>query len=306
MNTALAAVPKHKSLVEKFSTKFLVDEDKLLVTLKATAFKQRDNKEITNEQMTALLVVADQYGLNPFTKEIYAYPDKQNGIVPVVSVDGWVRIINEHGALDGIDFRYSDQLAHPKGGKPCPEWCEVIIKRKDRSSPIIVREYLDEVFRELDYASPWKTHTKRMLRHKTLIQGGRIAFGFAGIYDEDEAERILDAHAVEGTVTARKVEVEQPKAIESAAPAAAPAPTGQGTTSHAGNGGAAPDHAGGQPMKPSQVSIIRAKLKNAGLTDVDLEAGFAGRSLEPKEGKEQFAFSQFADVTAWIEKSAKA
>ncbi len=36
--------------------------------------------------MAALMIVADQYGLNPFTREIFAFPDKQNGIVPVVGV----------------------------------------------------------------------------------------------------------------------------------------------------------------------------------------------------------------------------
>jgi len=29
-----------------------------------------------------------------------------------------------------------------------------------------------------------------MLRHKALIQAVRVAFGFSGIYDEDEAQRI--------------------------------------------------------------------------------------------------------------------
>jgi hypothetical protein len=33
---------------------------------------------------------------------------------------------------------------------------------------------------------------KRMHRHKSLIQGARVAFGFAGIYDEDEAHRIIE------------------------------------------------------------------------------------------------------------------
>ena len=31
----------------------------------------------------------------------------------------------------------------------------------------------------------------RMLRHKALIQCARLAFGFTGIYDQDEAERII-------------------------------------------------------------------------------------------------------------------
>jgi phage recombination protein Bet len=180
------------SLVTKFATKYSVEPERLLVTLKATAFKQKADAVITNEQMMALLIVADQYGLNPFTKEIYAYPDKQNGIVPVVGVDGWSRIINENPQADGIEFAYSDQIVTMAGGKPCPDWCEVHIHRKDRSRPVVVREYLDEVYRQLSYPSPWQSHTKRMLRHKALIQGARIAFGFVGIYDEDEAERILE------------------------------------------------------------------------------------------------------------------
>jgi len=39
---------------------------------------------------------------------------------------------------------------------------------------------------------PWQSHPRRMLRHKAMIQCARLAFGFAGIYDQDEAERIVD------------------------------------------------------------------------------------------------------------------
>lgn len=45
----------------------------LMNTLKNTAFK---GGNVTDEQFTALLIVANQYGLNPWTKEIYAFPDK--------------------------------------------------------------------------------------------------------------------------------------------------------------------------------------------------------------------------------------
>lgn len=196
--TALATAPK-ASLVTRFATRYHIDPDKLLPILKATAFRQRDGKTVTNEQMAALLVVADQYGLNPFTKEIYAFEDK-GAIVPVVSVDGWARIINSHPEFDGVDFRYSDEIVTLPGAKPCPAWAEAVIYRKDRSRPIVVREYLDEVYIKPrgnpPKDGPWQTHTKRFHRHKTLIQGARIAFGFAGIYDQDEAERIIEGEAV--------------------------------------------------------------------------------------------------------------
>lgn len=145
----------------------------LMAVLKATAFKG----QVSDAQMVALLVVANQYKLNPWTKEIYAFPDRQNGIVPVVGVDGWSRIINTDPAFDGMDFEQDD------------ESCTCVIYRKDRSHPIRVTEYMSECRRDV---GPWKSHPKRMLRHKAMIQCSRIAFGFVGIYDQDEAERIVD------------------------------------------------------------------------------------------------------------------
>ena len=184
------------TLTQTLSTKLdMGDGEGLIETLKATAFKG----EVTDAQMTALLVVANQYGLNPWTKEIYAFPDKNNGIVPVVGVDGWSRIINSHPQFDGIEFHHADKLVTMPGGKPAPEWIECHIYRKDRSRPIVVREYLDEVYRAPfkgkygDVTGPWQTHTKRFLRHKSMIQTARLAFGYGGIYDQDEAERIVDA-----------------------------------------------------------------------------------------------------------------
>ena len=82
---------------------------------------------------------------------------------------------------------------------------EVHVHRKDRQHPIAVREYFDEVYQPprksrdgKTFPGPWQTHTKRMLRHKTMIQGFRVAFGFAGIYDDDEAERIVVGQLIDG------------------------------------------------------------------------------------------------------------
>lgn len=185
------------SLLKKFSSKYSVDPDKMMNTLKATAFHQR-NGGITNEQMMALLVVADQYNLNPFTKEIYAFPDK-GGIIPIVGVDGWCRIINENPHFDGMEFKQSENNLEMPEAKPAPEWIECIIYRNDRNHEIAVREYLDEVYRppfKQGMKGPWQTHTKRFLRHKAMIQAARIAFGYTGIYDQDEGERIIEGQVI--------------------------------------------------------------------------------------------------------------
>lgn len=190
-----------RSILMKLASKYEVDPEKFWETLKATAFKQRDGTTPTNEQMMALLIVCDQYQLNPFLKEIYAFPDKANGIVPVVGVDGWSRMINSHKDFDGIEFRQAENFVTPKQGKPCPEWMEAVIYHQRRSRPVVIREYLDEVYNGESFStSPWRTHTKRMLRHKTQIQGCRVAFGFTGIYDQDEAERIINGEVVQEQV----------------------------------------------------------------------------------------------------------
>lgn len=163
-----------------------VDPTDLANTLTNTVFKKA-----TNDELLSLLIVANQYKLNPFTKEIYAFPAKGGGIVPVVGVDGWARIINDNPLCDGIQFEQNE------------ESCTCKIYRKDRTHPTVVTEYLDEC---QGVSEPWKRYPKRMLRHKALIQCARVAFGFSGIYDEDEAHRI---DACQTPVT-KTIEPEQP------------------------------------------------------------------------------------------------
>ncbi len=225
---AVDQLPGKQSLLTTMAQKWGVESNKLLNTLKHTVFKpvkQKDNTYIpvTDEQLMALLIVADQYNLNPFVKEIYAFPAKDGGIVPVVGVDGWTRIINDHPQYDGIDFRCSEELVTLDGAQPCFQWIECIIYRKDRDKPTTVREYLDECYKTSKYNnSPWQTHPKRFLRHKALIQAARYAFGFTGIYDKDEAHRIVDAQAVN---TANAKDITPPASKIDAFAASAPLPT---------------------------------------------------------------------------------
>lgn len=180
---------KLTELTTIMSKKFeLGSPEGLLDTLKKTAFKGNVN----DDQMSALLIVANQYSLNPWTKEIYAFPSN-GGIVPVVGVDGWSRIINQNPNFDGMKFEQD------------AESCTCYIYRKDRSHPIVVTEWLSEC--KMEKSIPWKTHPKRMLRHKAMIQCARLAFGYHGIYDQDEAERIIENTDVEvkvGQMSAEK------------------------------------------------------------------------------------------------------
>lgn len=177
---------------EKLGESFGMEGDghELLQILKSTAFKG----QVTDAQMAALMVVANQYQLNPFTRELFAFPDKNNGIVPVVGVDGWSRIINTHPQFDGIEFEQDHDA------------CTCVIYRKDRMRPIKVTEWMDECKRS---TGPWQSHPRRMLRHKAMIQCARLAFGYGGIYDQDEAERIVEAQPVKHMGAAEVVQPEE-------------------------------------------------------------------------------------------------
>lgn len=192
-NGAALATAQSPSLIRSMAEKYGVDATKLQATLIKTIFPQ--DREATPEQVIMFLVVANKYDLNPFTKEIYAFPTKGGGIVPIVSIDGWLAIINRQPTLDGVEF--ADALS-TDGKELVSITCRIY--RKDRTHPIEVTEYMEECYREtrnrdgkIIEDSPWNKWPRRMLRHKALIQCARVAFSLSGIYEHDEAERIVEA-----------------------------------------------------------------------------------------------------------------
>ena len=198
-NTEVVAqsAPKQQKLsaLNLMAGKFSVEPVKLLATLKATVFKGA-----TDDELLALVVVANTYGLNPLLKEIYAFPAKGGGIVPVVSVDGWIRMCNDHPQMDGMEF--ADH--HDAKGELISVTCRIF--RKDRRHPTVITEYLAECRRNTE---PWKM-ANRMLRHKALIQCARVAFGFSGIQDEDEAGDTITRVATGRVVTDNPMKIANP------------------------------------------------------------------------------------------------
>lgn len=182
MNAVTKTEAARPSLIATMAAKFNMDPKAFEQTVRSTVMPVQH----TNEQFAALMMVAKEYDLNPLTKEIYAFPAKGGGIVPVVSIDGWVNLVNSHGACDGFEFEFE----HADDGILVSCTCKMY--RKDRSRPVTVTEYLSECVRNTD---PWKMK-HRMLRHKAMIQAARYAFGFSGIYDEDEGSKIAEMRDV--------------------------------------------------------------------------------------------------------------
>lgn len=189
-----------KSVIAAMADKYEMEKPAFEAVIKQTVMPSKST--VKNEELVAFLSVAKEYDLNPLTKEIYAFPSKSGGITPIVSIDGWNKIINQHPQFDGTVFK--DIL---ENGKLIAIECSIY--RKDRNHPTVITEYLSECSRNTE---PWNKWPTRMLRHKALIQAARYAFSFSGIYDKDEAERIDEVKDVTPSKTAN-AHGEPPKVI---------------------------------------------------------------------------------------------
>jgi phage recombination protein Bet len=155
----------------------------------------------TQADLDRLLMLSERLGLDPLNNEIYAIeisPDsgKKARIVFVVGVDGWSKIINSHPQFDGMKLVESSP-----GDDELPLYFECTIYRKDRRVATSVREYMYEAHTS---QGAWLTHPRRMLRHKAMVQCARICFGLSGIYEPDEASKIVSADKNVGKLLAQK------------------------------------------------------------------------------------------------------
>ena len=183
MENGATALVKASPLIH-MAERFHIEPAKLLEVLKATVIRPTDKHTPTNEEIAAFVMVANEYHLNPLTREIHAFVGQGGNVVPIVGVDGWVHLVNREKDFDGVTFEEQQD----KDGRPLATTCTMYMK--DRSHPVQVTEWFAECKRN---TIPWNTMPRRMLRHKAYIQAARIAFGLSGIYDEDEARDIMRA-----------------------------------------------------------------------------------------------------------------
>lgn len=188
------------SLTQRMADRLGLEPMLLLNALQHTVFENKLGRSLSQSEVTSVMVFAEEHKLNPLNGELYLEADAGGRLLPTLTIDGWVRVMNNHPEFDGVEFKYADDYVTIGLAKPCPAWVEVSIYRKDRRVPTTVREHLDEVFNGDSmegFGSSWLTHTKRRLRHKALAQCIRIAFGFGGAYDPDEVMRIIDGDIVD-------------------------------------------------------------------------------------------------------------
>ena len=131
----------------------------------------------SDEEMAAFALVCSTYKLNPLTREVYAFPTKAGGIMPMIGIDGWLKIAHSHPDYAGMGWA--------EGAEDNDRWCECTVWLKSTPEhPVTIREYLSECRQA---SSPvWAQRPKRMLRHRATIQAIRYALGISGVSDADD------------------------------------------------------------------------------------------------------------------------
>lgn len=124
---------------------------------------------VPKQTLLALLRIAKENHLDPLKEEVSLaiYDDCHWQIY--ITIEGCSKILNTHPEFDGIIFTQSETTANG-----IPIWMECTIYRKDRSHPISIREYYEEVKGE---QAIWQKMPRRMLRHRVMQQCVRLAVG---------------------------------------------------------------------------------------------------------------------------------
>jgi hypothetical protein len=139
--------------------------------------------EVPDWVLTRFMLAARSTGLSLFGGEVYPARREDGGLDAVVSLDGWVKLVNRHPEFQGVTFTYSlDRVASMGTHRP-HEWVECSITRKGIPAPFTAREYFEEVNQN---RGVWLTHPIRATRNAALVQAARYAFGLSGVGVADE------------------------------------------------------------------------------------------------------------------------
>lgn len=124
---------------------------------------------VPEEVLKSILRTALRLKLDPLLGQIDWELNLDGSYEVYIPIDGWIAMIHREPSFKGLTF--SQAIETEEG---IPLWMECSIYPSGLIQPITVREY----YAELKTDHPiWMQMPRRMLRHKTLQQCARLAFG---------------------------------------------------------------------------------------------------------------------------------
>lgn len=186
-----------------------LSKEKMLATLHRSVLGLTKNGEARPlEDLKLFLAVANQYGLNPFKREIYAVYmwDKTRGrdeLTPIVSIHGLRKMARAGGVYThtgAATIEYDQETKLPQSAT-----VPVFGRFSPNSEPVEVTRYqafYDEFVKKKDGnpSGNWKTMPRVMLIKCAEANALRAGFDIAGIYVEEElaSNSIIEGEVVDG------------------------------------------------------------------------------------------------------------
>lgn len=182
--TTAVATKKPVSQLEKLGKWLDVDPKQILEVLNSTAFYQgQKGTPLNAQELQAAIIIANNYQLDPFLKQIHVMRSKGRLLV-IVGIDGWLKIIHSHDDLVSVTHDYIVD-----DGTLVAIECTVVRAATETlpERTFKAREYMAECVRDTE---PWIKSPSRMLKHKATIQCARYAYALMSVIDDDDAGRI--------------------------------------------------------------------------------------------------------------------
>ena len=152
-----------------FARRFGIEPARVFEVLRQSCFSVgKDEPPFASEELAAALVLATQYHLNPFAKELFVFRGKGGKINCGPTIDGWIKIATRHPDYDGEEFEETLDEEGRLISCACTMW------RRGRSRPVKAIEYLSECQQDKD---TWRKWPHRMLRHRASVRPRGSASG---------------------------------------------------------------------------------------------------------------------------------
>jgi hypothetical protein len=237
---------------DSLSTRLGVEKGHMLSTIKAQCFKNTRPENVSDTQLAAYVQVAQSLGLNPLLPGmLYAYPERNGGIQPIIGPDGVFKILAENPNVDSWE-----STVYPEDPTQPPTHATARIWVKGSQHPRTFTAYFAEWC--MDSNPNWKARPRHMIWTRALKQCARqVIHGIP--FDSDEhaiAQRNGDAEPVNVTGTGDEAPAPAPERPK------APARRGSARAAAEAAQAADPITPAAQPSSPApaasaQVEVVR-------------------------------------------------
>jgi len=197
-NNQIAVAQPFVKASTQLSTFLGIETSMMLDTLKAQCFKGLRPEQVSDAQLAAFVSVCNVQKLNPLIPGmVYAYPERNGGITPIVGPDGTFKKLDEHiaeGKLSGYEC-----IVYPEDGSGAkPTHATATIFRKDAPEhPARYTAYFSEW--NVSSNPNWQQKPRHMLWLRAIKQAARqVIHGLPMDADEYKLSQMLNVTESEG------------------------------------------------------------------------------------------------------------